>query len=511
VSAPPASPAPADRAGRIFDAVLRAACAILLASMLAAALHDVSQSWDVWYYHLPFAARLGGVLGPGDFVFSAENQPRFEGYPRLGELLQGLLWRATGRAESANLVAFSAVPLLAWLLQRRFRVPFHLTVLGLFAVPLVQLHATSCYVDLPGNAGAAALVVIAAGAWASREPVSRSTLLLAGIAAAVAVNMRFQLHPLVLVALIAIAWRALPPIFRDLRGEPPARSSARVTLAAITLALPFVFATPLANLAAHQNPYYPERLSVLGHELPGPEDPYDSSPPWLAHLPRPVRFACSLLEIGVRPFSERRRWTVDQWMPDADGSRMGGFFNAYVIALLAIFAWRVARDRSRLSRASGVAFTGLTALIAVMPQSHELRYYQVWMIALVALNLVLACQPHEEEGEEKRKGAETQGRKKAGGSLPGPRLLGGVSVIALGVVLAVTRAGYVYPSGSSFTEIVRDHVSDNDLSGVRDGDRICVRRDPWNMLWAAKFHPPKRYTVKEARSVEDCEGYRPIE
>jgi hypothetical protein len=72
------------------------------------------------------------------------------------------------------------------------------------------------------------------------------------------------------------------------------------------------------------------------------------------------------------------------------------------------------------------------------------------------------------------------------------------------VVLGVTRAGYAYPSGSTFAELVRDKVDAGLLGRVRDGDRVCLRREPWTFLYAAAFHPPRRYAVKEVERREDC-------
>lgn len=481
-----------------LDWSLRVVAWGLLLSMCVAALHDVSQSWDVWYYHLPFAARLAGVVNRDGYVFHAANEAHFAGFPLLGELLQGLLWRATGRVECSNLVAFAAVPLFAWFLRRRFAVPMHLGLLALLAIPLVQLHATSCYVDLPANAAASVVVLLAIQALAEPAPVSDKTLALALGATAVAANMRFQLHPLLLLSLLALGVRAIPPRIRELRGgDAPSRTRARRTFALVALALPLVFATPLKNAAMHHNPYYPERLHLFGIELPGLETPYSASPRWLAGAPRPVRFVSSLLELGVRPFTERRRWTIDQWMPDdSAGSRMGGFFNAYVVVSLALLAWRVARQKERAARVVGACFAALTALDAVMPQSHELRYYMHWMIVLVSLNLWLACRAPS--GDAKRAGL-------------GPRGVGVMSALALGVVLAVTRCGYAYASGSTFAEVLREEVDPALLATIQDGEKVCVKREPWVLLWAPEFHPPKRYTMKEAQSAEDCAGYRELE
>jgi hypothetical protein len=474
------------RAGRAFDLLTSLGAAGLLGSIGAAAWHDVSRAWDVWYYHLPFAARLAGVIPAEQYVLHANNQARFAGFPLLGEALQGALWRVTGRAECANLVAFAAVPLLAWFLSRALRVPWQLGVLSLLAIPLVLVHATSCYVDLPANASASVVVLLAIRAHATRQPLRAPTLALAVLAAAMAANMKVMLGPIVLCALAALGVE----LHRQARSAP-ARAKLRTAVLALG-ALCLVFATPLKNAVLHGNPWYPIRVGLLGHLLPGTDDPYSSSPPWLQNAPQPLRFLCSLAELGIRPFSSTKRWTVDQWMPDSAGNRMGGFFGAYVVVSLGFFAWRAWRERSRRCRVAAIGFGALTLLIAFMPQSHELRYYMCWMMVLVALNGWLARGAQEAAG---------------GAVTPAARALAAVSLAALGVVVAVSEGGYVYPSGSSFRELVREQVSAPAIDRIREGAEVCVAREPWVILWAAAFHPPRHYVVHEAEQHSDCAGY----
>jgi hypothetical protein len=480
------------RAVAIADWTLIGLAAVVTLAIGTTAALEVSQAWDSPYYHLPFAARLVGILPASGFVFHPANQARFEGFPLLGERLQGILWRLTGRPESANLVAFASVPLFAWFLRRRFGVGWAVAVLALFAVPLVHTHASSAYVDLPANAALSVAILLAIEAFARPDPVSPATLFLSCAAAAIAANMKALLHPLAAIAVGVLALRALPSLLRDLRepGTSPLRRRALLTLVGFAVALPVIFATPLANLLAHGNPYYPLRMTILGHALPGLEDAYASSPPWLAAWPRPVRFVCSLFEIGIRPLTDPRRWTVDQWMPDeSGGNRMGGFFGIYVGLNLALLVWRAARDRSRVTRAVAVGFVIFSVAVSLMPQSHELRYYLSWMIVLVALNLWLS----------------------ASGDGPSERSLGLVAAITLGVVVGSTRAAYVLPQGSSFDAVVHAKVDSNALARLKDGERVCVRREPWNLLWAPVFHPPGRYVVVEAEEPSYCGDVRPLE
>jgi hypothetical protein len=433
----------------------------------------------VWYYHLPFAARLAGLVGPGEYVFHATNQSRLDGFPLLAELLQGLCWRLTGRPESANLVAMASLALYVAFLARAFRVPAHLGFIALMAVPLVQIHATAAYIDLPSNACAAALVLSVVRLHASDEPATlRDGVRILALAAVVA-NMRFQLHPLVAVAVLAALPRLLPPRMR---------ARDRAGLAILASFVPLVGATFLKNAIVHHNPYYPMRLSVFGHVLPGLDEPYSSSPIVLEHAPRAVRFAYSVLEIGLPPLGDWRRWTVDQWAPwDSPALRMGGFFGAYVVFHLALLAWTVAGGRSARTRVAGIAFLALTLVVANVPQSHELRYYLAWMIVLVSLNLWLACD-------------------RASPAL-GPAPLGLACAGFLAVVLFVTRATYVSPSGITFVEHTRDKVDPAVLAQIQDGERVCLRREPNTFLYAARFHA-RHYVVQEVESPAECGAAR---
>ncbi len=464
---------------KAVDLALKAIALALLASIAVTALHDVSQAWDSGYYHLPFAARLGGIVPREAYVLSPANRGRFGGFPLLGELVQGILWRLTGRPSGANLLAFASVPFFAWFLRRSFAVPAHLTVLGLLAVPLVQTHVTSTYVDLPANAALAALLLIAVRAWASPEETSWRRVLGAIAAATLAANLKTLTHPMVALAFVALGARLV-------QASADRRERVRKVLAMVA-SLPLLVSIPLKNLAIWGNPYYPVEMRVLGRVLPGIDTPYSSSPDWLDAAPGPVRFACSLLELGVRPFSSADRWTVDQWMPPgSDGARMGGFFNAYVIANLVLLVVRAVREREGPARRTAAAFAALTFATSWMPQSHELRYHLQWMITLVGINLWLAC----------REGAPR---------IPAtPAALGVGTAIATGVVIAVTGAAWVRPSGSTLDELVARRVDRAAIDRIPAGSRVCVRRAPYTWLWASPFNGAKPYVVVEADRAEEC-------
>jgi hypothetical protein len=326
--------------------------AIALAlSLVVAAWHDVSKAWDTWAYHLPYAARFVGLVGPDTYTFSALSQPRYEGFPLFCEALQGLFWRLTGRPECANFVALLSLFGLCAFVRRVFDIPAHVAFVAYLAIPLVQIHATQCYVDLPANVALTILLLVAHRAWSGTA--SFADVILAAAMAIASANSKFQLMPLVLAGYIALA---------------VAVRRVKKQLLFLAVALPLVFATPLANLARHGNPAWPVEVRVLGHDLPSNEKTYDSAPYWLEHAPRSARFAVSVLEIGVD------RWSVDQWTPPGHpGKRMGGFFGAYVIAALAAIGLAVWKKRARIT---GAFVAGATVLASVMLVNNEIGVIQ---------------------------------------------------------------------------------------------------------------------------------------
>lgn len=441
-------------ARRIGDRALMVVAGALAVSVLASAWHDVSQAYDVWYYHVPFAGRLVGLLDPRSFVFSAENQARYEGFPLLGELAQGLLWRVTGHVAATNLLSVAALFALPVFLWRMHRVPLHVSFLAFLAIPLVQIHATSSYVDLPANACVTMLVLCVHRAFVDPAVLTRRFVLGATALAAMAANTKFQLVPIVGVASLALAVLALK---RDRRLWP-----------VLALAAPVVLATPIKNLAVHHNPVWPVALAGF----PYVERTYSSSPVHLESSWRPTRFVRSALEIDNRPIASHERWSLDQWTPPSEPAyRMGGYFGAYVLVALGALAWSRRRDVA-------VVFGGVTAVAALVPQSHELRYYMHWMLTLVSFALVLW-------GEKRRLTA---------------------ALVALGALLVVgwsTEWGYLYPSGSSFDVFLSKRV-DPAVLDVPPASRVCVQKQPFNVLYAPRFHPGRDYWVQEQAVPADC-------
>lgn len=457
---------------RIEDVFFAIVAAVLAGSLAATCWHDVSQGYDVWYYHLPFAARLVGLTSPATYALSAENLARYQGFPLLAELLQGLVWRATGHVTATSLVALGGLVGLAAFVRRAFRAPAAIAFLALLGIPLVQIHATAGYIDLPANACATMLLLVVLRALV-RGRIGARGLVVAALLAASTANMKFQLVPVVLVAAVVLLFLAL----RD-------RAGRGTRLAILAIAFPLVFATPLKNAAIHGNPVWPVALHVSGRDLPHVEEAYAQSPPGLRDAPRFVRFVHSVLEIDNPPIGQHR-WSLDQWAPAEDPAcRMGGYFGAYVLVNLVALGIAVAR-RTRLALAAGGLFAVVTVAAALVPQSHELRYYLHWMMLLVCLNVILWSRERL------------------------PRLATGlVGLAALGIVAWSTDGGYLYPSGTTFDRYVATRAEASVVEGAAKGERLCIARQPFTFLYAPLFHPGHDYAVQERAEESDCQGAR---
>lgn len=460
---------------KILDRALQILALAIFASLVVEAWHDVSMAWDGWYYHLPFAARIHGIVGPDAYAFTPLNQARFEGYPLVGEALQGLLWRITGRVECASFFSLAALPALILFLRRTFSVPAASALLALLAIPLVQIHATAAYVDLSANTCATILLLIVYRQLVETKPPSVPQMVFAAGIAAAAANMKFQLVPVVVAASLALvftAWR------RD--AKRPAR------FAVILCALPVVFATPIKNMWLHGNPVWPVELHLFGRSLPHLEGAYSSSPEWLMTAARPIRWVASIFELGLRPLSSHARWSIDQWTPPHEsGYRMGGFFGAYVALNIGGLFLAVLLRKNRESRVALFVFSCATFLASLMPQSHELRYYMFWMLLLVSLNMIL-WRSHR-------------------GSI------GVLAAMTFAVVAWSTEGTYLYPSGQSFASLLSHKVDRAALEKIPAGERVCISRSPWTFLYAPTFHSGRLYTVQEAEEPADCRGARPLD
>jgi len=407
----------------------------------------------------------------------------------------------TGRVESTNLVNFVALAAFIAFLRHFFRVSWWLAVPALLAVPLVQAHATSTYVDLIANLAMAAMVLLTYLLYAKPDTIRPTLLATLGIAAFIAAHSKFQLIPLVAVAL---AFAAIP-LLRQMFAKPAIDGMSKrpaLALAAFALALSAIFWVPIKSLYQHGNPVYPIHITVLGHKLKGPEKlpPENLGGGAIESSNRLTKWFYSVTESGMGDIRNVKRWTLDSAAPE--GSPLGiqgGLFGAYVIFNFAIFAWLVSRI-PRKERFVAVAFVGvMTVLAAVMPASHLLRYYMFWFVALISLNLYLLTQQHAPVWN---------------------LAAGGICMVFVLIVIDATDQNFVRPQFRTASELLAERVEPKILAQLRDGVPACLALDAANQpfLYASIWHPGTNYSIKagpfsptdplEVRHA--CEGRRVI-
>ena len=483
-----------------IETILSAVAIAVVISIFLKAIIDIDSSYDPGWYHLPFAARLGGIL-PKEMFIGDEKwfEPRFDGFPLLAHFLQGLLWRITGRIQSTNLVGFFAITSYFVFLRSYFKVPLYFSAIALFSIPLVLTHASASFVDLLGNVGTSILVMMTYSFYKNKELPNVPELLIAFIGAAIAANTKTQLQPLVFVILIVLGIRL---VWLYWQQKPTANLIKVVSIT--LLASVIIFATPVKNTVAYGNPLYPIKIQVggivLNHKL---------SPDAYEEGNRQLNWLVSISEINAP-----ENWTTDQWSGDPNRSRRGGFFGAYVVfnlLLLVGFAVRefiVNKSSQNSDRQARVALLTAIAMSLVplnFPQSHELRYFMYWMICLVSLNLYLVSLP--------------KNRQLLGRWLQ-PKYMGLVFTIFLAIVLVKIGKLYAVPTFYTLDKYVTFGVKSEFLTQIQPNEKVCLiskhigedtQRAPiaalkYAFVYSSYFHPEIDfdYSIQAALDPQAC-------
>ncbi|MGF1478909.1 MAG: hypothetical protein ACFB4I_05400 [Cyanophyceae cyanobacterium] len=474
-----------------IEVCLKLVALLVVVLMFFKSIIDVDRSYDTWVYHLPFAARIWGIVPAEIYGFEPHEEARFDGFPLLAEFFQGFFWLVLRRVQAANLASYVSLIIYFGFLKVYFRVPLYLSAIALLAIPLVQTHATTCYVDLPGNLALSALILMTYRLYAQPHYQKRDLLTLF-IAAASAANIKPQLVPLVFFVLCFTLPRI---VWLQYQHSPQPRAFFRWLrfLPIVSLAMLIVFATPIKNIVLLGNPFYPVRIELAGRVLNHQVGLYNASPEALRDAPRPQRWVHSLLEINTPG------WSVDQWNGNNPQlmNRMGGFFGAYVVFNVLLLGYLCVRDRSRSTVTAVILVAIMSTVASIFPQSHELRYFMYWMISLVSLNLYLVTAL---EWSPKL-------------WVVNPRTVGLVCTGMLAVVIASTKSFYIRPYFFTLEKHIQQHANRDILSQIDEGDHVClVGKQPYTFLYSAYFHPNKApYSLKASGEAEGCGTRRVIQ
>jgi hypothetical protein len=417
-------------------------------------------------------------------------ESQFQGFPLLAEFLQGGFWFTFHNIQTTHLVSFLSLILYIYFLKVYCQIPLYLSLFAFLAIPLVQIHATSSYVDLPGNIGLSILIVMAYLLYTKNDFLTKRNFLVIFLAATFTANIKFQLIPLVFLILCFIFFKIIFLKFQEIKEKRLQYKWLLTALPTICIAAVLIFATPLKNTFFYGNPFYPVRIEVAGTVLNHKVPLYQQRFP--DETSRPQRWLYSILEI------RSDNWSIDQANGDPLLHRMGGFFGAYVIFHLLLLGYICCRETDRETRSALLTVIIMSIVAAFMPQSHELRYYMYWIISLVSLNLYLVTRL--ENSRKRLKFINT-------------KTISIVCLLALTIVLKQTRANYVRPIFYTFDKFIQSQVNTEVLQQIKEGDKVCIVGMPSQaFLFASKFHPQLNYSysVKAAESVSECGTYKKL-
>ena len=464
---------------RIF---LKVVAIFIVLSTFLKSIIDIDPAFDTWWYHLPWGARIWNII-PVEFYASEDVvEYRFHGFPLLGEFLQGFFWFVFQHVQAANLVSFLSLILYLYFLKFYLQVPIYLSAIALLAIPLVQIHATSCYIDLPENMCVSILIVMAYLLYTRENFFNKRNLFVIFIAAACATSIKLILAPLVFLILCFILFKVISLHLKQIQTRRRQYKWLLSTLFAISLASLLIFAYPFKNTVFYGNPFYPIKIEVAGIVLNHKEDP----PADLNKISRPQRWLYSILEINSS------QWSIDQWSENPSLNRMGGFFGAYVVFNLILLGYIFYQNRCRETWVAAILVTIMSVVASLMPESHELRYYMYWTISLLSLNLYLVT--HLEQSSRKLPFINTN-------------TIGIVCLLALTFVLATTKAMYVRPRFYTLEKHLQNHVNVNLLKKIDRNDAVCITDNKlYPFLYTSYFHPQLNYSysVKAADYVDEC-------
>jgi hypothetical protein len=467
-----------------IDRVAAALALSVFALIAACALVMVDPNWDTLQYHLPYAARVAGLCDAQCLEFPGGIELRYTAFPMAFHALFGLLWRLTGTPTAGHAIGLSMLGLLCVYLRWRFRVPLAWSWLAFVAVPLVQIHLTSSYADLTANAAVALAMMAAFRLWLEPDAPIGTDVVIALAALTFAAGTKLQMVPVTLVVwgLVVVA------AARNVSAQRDSESRALHNGLMVGLLLVgFLCLTPqlIRNAINYGNPFFPIEIHLGALTLHGPETmrqhgmsigaAWESHPGWL-------RWLASVLEFDA--FRGRLQpWTIDQGdVPFTSPSfRMGGYYAPYVLALLTLVIVR-ARAAGKTARPLCVMI-GASLLCAFLPLSHELRYYQFWMLTLVAMALLLAFAPTFADDLQARSAM----------------ALRAIVLIALASVTFATGATYLRFHGSRLAALVAP--TNAVVDALPPGATLCVApnyRDAF--LYSPLFHARSDYHV---RAIDD--------
>lgn len=361
---------------------------LLILYIVFLCLSSFRPDYDALWYHLPFAALRTGIIPATQLSLIPRLVHRYEGFPQLIDLIQGMLWKISGTPLASSLIDPIAILALSVYVRLTFKLSLIWMVLIFFAVPILQTALYSSYTDLWTNTFFSLHLISGYKGLLRRDGRLKHSLI-SIVALGIAVNSKEQYYVIGAISFILflVAHASLQLWSRQTFKTMIAN---RNTLIFIVLA-PIAFYAPLKNLFKYHNPVYPEAVHIGAVSLPGTENNHWIISPDVKTLPQPVRFILS--ELDFDGTHHLNTYTIDQRQTPGGqlgiGTAMGGSLGfLLVISVSYLF---IILSCARLGPSEIAALTVGLALIVVtacFPGSNELRYFSYIEICLIATCLI---------------------------------------------------------------------------------------------------------------------------
>lgn len=366
--------------------------------LIIAAISGIDVSWDSPAYHLPFAARLMGIYSESELILASSNERRFDGFPLLGEFLQGVLWKISGDVAFANLLGVIVVLLVVLAAYKLLKLKISNTTLYLLSIPVVLIHATSSYVDLVASSFLMVAVIVLIASFMGGK-FQLKHLILALLMLAFASNTKYQLYPVVVVFwLITVGMYAFMNRKHLIKKKKPVRKFW-IALAVVIISSFLVNATYIKNFIRFENPFYPFDATIAGVHFKGPEGIPDITKDKRVEkrFGRPMSkyqlYLASLGEVFLyNNASSERLFSIDQGgssMKDSKALKSGGYFVGNLLLWGSFISFIGVKYKDKkvlvLTGLVGAAFV----LVGFLPSSRLLRYWQFLPLILAILTLVV--------------------------------------------------------------------------------------------------------------------------
>jgi hypothetical protein len=207
-------------AGHVLHHLMVIAACVLSALLSARALLTIDPYYDTFAYHLPFAARVIGLCPSSCYRMGELLETRFAAFPKTFELLQGAVWLLAGTPQVVDILNIAFLVAFALFLRRVFAVPFAWTLVGLFAVPLIQIHVTASYIDLPLNLAVSVAILAIMDMVRRRGEFGWGPLSLVVACLAFAANSKLTMIPVAAVLGLVVFGLLAAPLARGRAAGP---------------------------------------------------------------------------------------------------------------------------------------------------------------------------------------------------------------------------------------------------------------------------------------------------